>query len=128
VVGDTVREFQAPFVNLKDEKAEAALIEWATGGQPVPDVVSMMLAGEGGGARKLDLPSSELPPPTAVSLRQYADDNNLKLRTLERWRERTSGFPVEVATGAKGVKLYDRDHLKEFIRSRPMGEMLADIE
>jgi hypothetical protein len=122
VVGDSVREFQAPFVNLKDAQAEANLIGWATAGQPIPDVVSMMLAGEGGTTRKSDLSSVEVVPPTAISLRQYADEAGLELRTLERWRERQSGFPVEVATGANRTKLYDRDHLREFVRTRPMSE------
>jgi hypothetical protein len=128
VVGDSLKELQAPFMNLKDAQAEADLIGWATGGQPIPDVVSMMLLGEGGTTRIPKIDTSEVVPPQAVSLRQYADEAGLELRTLERWRAKRSDFPVEVATGANRTKLYDRDHLKEFVRSRPLSEMLPDFE
>lgn len=125
VVGDRLSEFQAPFVDLKGKvtpDAEAQLIDWATSGQPIPDVPSMMLMGEGGGSRLRDTPSQEAPSPQGISLRLYADEVGMDLRTLERWRERVSTFPVEVSIGAHGVKLYDRDHLREFVRTRRVAE------
>lgn len=49
VVGDTLKDFQVPFVDLKNEASPdsvAELIEWATGGLPVPDVAAMMAGWE----------------------------------------------------------------------------------
>jgi hypothetical protein len=121
VVGDSLREYQAVFMDLKGKKdpnAEADLIGWATAGQPVPDVVAMMLAGGGGGTRIDDLRMSEAVPPTGISLRQYADEAGLELRTLTRWRERRSDFPVESSMGANNTKLYERSVLRDYVRLR----------
>jgi hypothetical protein len=122
VVGDTLREFQVPFVDLKNEAAPdsvAQLIEWATGGRPVPDVAAMLASWEGvGGDDDVQFPSSEPPTPAGVSLRLYADQAGLDLKTLTRWRERRSDFPVEVGLGANGAKLYDQDHLRAYVRER----------
>lgn len=121
VVGDLVRELQAPFSDLKNQEREAALIEWATSGLPVPDVPSMMLAGGGGGGRNDHFPSSDTTtPPTqpGISLRLYAQEAGLELRTLERWRERRGDFPSFVSIGPRGVHLYDKDHLRAYVRER----------
>ena len=120
VVGDSLRDFQVPFVDLKNELSPdsvAELIEWATGGAPVPDVAAMLAEGVGGGHGE-DVPSSEPPTPAGISLRLYADQVGIKRETLERWRERRSDFPVEVGVGARGVKLYDQDHLRAYVRDR----------
>jgi hypothetical protein len=61
---------------------------------------------------------SEPVTPDGISLRQYADEAGLELATLTRWRERRSDFPVEVSLGANRTKLYDRDHLRDYVRSR----------
>jgi hypothetical protein len=121
VVGDALRELQAPFMDLKcvvDEHAEARLIEWATGGQPMPDVAAMILEAGVGGTRFVDLPRQEAVPPSGISLRQYADEAGLELKTLTRWRERRSDFPVESSMGANNTKLYERDHLRAYVRER----------
>jgi hypothetical protein len=121
VVGDTLREFQAPFMDLKEKKtpgAVARLIDWATGGMPGWDVPAAMLAGGGGGGENVRTPSSEPPTPEGVSLRLYADEAGLDVARLVRWRERRGDFPVEVALGARGVKLYERDHLRAYVRAR----------
>lgn len=117
VVGDTLRAFQAPWIDLEDEAVAAELIGWATGGAPGWDVVAAIEAG-GGGSGFEDVPSSEPPTPAGISLRQYADEAGLELKMINRWRERRSDFPVEVGLGARGVKLYDRDHLRDYVRSR----------
>jgi hypothetical protein len=134
VVGDTLREFQVPFVDLKEKKtpgAEARLIEWATGGRPGWDVPAAMLAGGGGGGgENVRTPSSEpvsaLPTPEGISLRLYADEAGLDVARLTRWRERRGDFPMEVALGARGVKLYDRDHLRAYVRERLREPVSAD--
>jgi len=121
VVGDALRELQAPFMDLKcvmSESAEADLIGWATGGQPIPDVAAMILEAGVGGGRFDHVPSSDPPTPQGISLRLYADEAGLELSTLNRWRERRSDFPVEVSIGARGTKLYDRDHLRAYVRDR----------
>jgi hypothetical protein len=121
VVGDSLRELQVPFMDLKGKSnpfAEAELIEWATAGQPIPDTVAMMLAGGGGGTPFDHSPSSIPVPPIGISLRQFAEEQGMELRTLERWRERRSDFPVEVSMGANRTKLYDRDHLRDYLRTR----------
>jgi hypothetical protein len=124
VVGDTLMAFQVPFMDLKEKKtpgAVARLIEWATGGEPVPDVVAMMAAWEpegGGGGSDVDFPSPEAPTPAGITLRQYADEAGLDLPRLTRWRERRSDFPSWVGMGANGAHLYERDHLRDYVRAR----------
>jgi hypothetical protein len=69
---------------------------------------------------------SEPPTPAGISLRQYADDAGLELKTLMRWRERRSDFPSWVAIGARGVHLYERDHLRDYVRERLREPVTAD--
>lgn len=116
VVGDVVRELQAPFVDIKDQ--EPRLIEWSTSGQSIPDVPGMMLLGGGGGTENGYHPTSEPPTPQGISLRLYAEEAGIELARLNKWREKRSDFPSEVSIGARGVKLYDRDHLREYVRTR----------
>jgi hypothetical protein len=124
VVGDTLREFQVPFVDLKNETAKdstAKLIEWATGGKPVPDMHEIMAAWPGVGSADQGTSEDALPtPPAGISLRQYADEVGVELKMITRWRERRSDFPVEVGYGGKpaNTKLYDRDHLRAYVRER----------
>jgi hypothetical protein len=132
VVGDVLRAFQVPFVDLKDEtnpNATAELIEWATGGLPVPDVSAMIDGWEPegwGGGGEAETPSSEPPTPAGISLRQYADEAGLDLKTLTRWRERRNDFPTWVALGARGVQLFERDHLKAYVAARLREPVGAD--
>jgi len=118
VVGDTLREFQVPFVDLKNETAKdstARLIEWATGGKAVPDVHEIMAAWPSGTTTdEAWAPRSEAVP-DGISLRQFADEQGLDLPKLRRWSERL-GFPAEVGVGANRTKLYDRDHLRTWVR------------
>jgi hypothetical protein len=53
-----------------------------------------------------------------VSLRQYADESGENLRTLRDWRDRRSDFPVEASRGANNTALYERDHLRAYVRER----------
>lgn len=124
VVGDVVRELQAPFMDIKDQ--EPRLIEWSTSGQPIPDVPSMMLMGGGGGGQMSESPTSEPPTPAGISLRLYAEEAGIELARLNKWREKRSDFPSEVSIGARGVKLYDRDHLREYVRTRLREPVTSD--
>lgn len=116
VVGDTLKEFQAPFCNIKQEIPR--LIEWATGGAPVPDVPAMMVGG--GGSGNVRMTSSAPPTPHGIGLREYVElyHPELELTTLIRWRERRSDFPEPVGSGERGVKLYARDDLDLFVLAR----------
>ena len=126
VVGDTLREFQVPFLDIKKDDG-AHVIEWAIGGRPVPDVHEMMADWEGcGGAQEAETPSSEPPTPAGISLRQYAEEAGLELTRLTRWRERRSDFPAWVGLGARGVHLFDRDHLRAYVRERLREPVSAD--
>lgn len=121
VVGDTVRTFQAPFVDLEDGEVVSELIEWATSGKMIPDVSAMIegwISEGGGGSHEMNNPSSEPPTPPGISLRMYAEQSGLELKTLLRWRERRSDFPAWVGLGANGAQLFDPDHLKAYVRDR----------
>jgi len=129
VVGEVVRELQAPFSDMKNE--EARLIEFATGGAPFPDVPEMMAAspvegGGGGGGQMTETPSSELPPPEGISLRQYAEEAGIDLQRLLKWREKRSDFPSWVAIGGRNTHLFDRDHLRAYVRERLREPVTAD--
>lgn len=131
VVGDTLRAFQAPFVDLKNEAAPdsvARLIEWATGGLPTPDVTAMIDGWEPSGTTTDDaeVARSEVVP-DGISLRQFATELDLDLPQVRRWSER-KGFPVEVGVGANRTKLYDRDHLKDWYRAYLRSDASADVD
>lgn len=113
VIGDTLHEFQVPFIGLEDRAATAAFTLWATSGAPVPDVAAMM-AGWATTTAEESMPSPEAVP-EGISLRTFAEEQCLDLPRLRRWSEK-KGFPVEVAVGANRAKLYDRDHLKAWVR------------
>ncbi len=115
VAGDTLKEFQAPFCDIK--KQVGRLIEWATGGAPMPDVPAMVLGG--GGGASMHSPSSGSPTP-GIRLREWVEQHHpeLELATVLRWRERRSDFPEPVALGERGVKLYDQEDLDLFALSR----------
>lgn len=102
VVGDTLREFQAPLVDLKVPEREAELIEWATSGLPVPDVSAMIA-----GFVPTDVVTQQVVqtprPEGATTLREYAAENGISLGAL---RQRVSRAGLE-SVGAEGsAKLY----------------------
>lgn len=120
VVGDTLREFQVPFLDIK--KGDGAhVIEWALGGLAVPDVAAMMASWvpDDATTAQADIPWSEaVSSPTAVSLRAFAEASGVSYQSLVNWRQRRPDFPVEVSEGANRTKLYDRDHLKAYTAER----------
>ncbi len=116
VVGDALKEFQAPFCDIKRE--EARLIEWATGGVPVPDVPSMMLPPTT--TAYAQEPSSEAVG--GVSLRDYAQSRSIDQGRLKEWRRtHTETFPGPVGSGPNRTALYDAADLDLFVLSREVG-------
>jgi hypothetical protein len=122
VVGDTLREFQVPFVDIKKDSG-AHVIEHAIGGRPVPDVVAMMAGGAT--TERREVLSSEVVTPDGISLRQFADEQGLNLATVRKWSDRRD-FPVEISIGANRTRLYDRDHLKTYVAARLREPATAD--
>lgn len=129
VVGDTLRKYQAPFLDLKDETdpdATAKLIEWATGGADRPDVPALLAdwlaAREEEEAWEAGTASSEAySSPPGVSLNQFAEQQGMTRKTLDNWKSRPLPgvpFPAEVGIGANRIKLYDPDHLRTYVRAR----------
>lgn len=114
VVGDELLEFQAPFMDIKNQPER--LIEWATGGAPIPDVPALMLTGGTG----LDQRTSrtQAPPPQGVSLRDFASQEGLDLAWLRRQIERRAEAPEPVETGANSTRLYDHGELRTFVALR----------
>jgi hypothetical protein len=118
VVGDTLKEFQVPFCDLKNESAR--LIEWATGGAPVPDVPAMMA---GVMTQVPTRENTEIPAASSglgISLSAYvAQRPGLTLAQLQNWRTRhTEAFPEHVAEGEKNAKLYRPEDLDLFVLLR----------
>lgn len=114
VVGDTLKEFQAPFCNIKQETAR--LIEWATGGAAVPDVPAMM-AGAAATAENARMPRSE-PVAAGVTLRAFAESRDISYQSLIDWRNRRPEFPNPIGEGEKRAKLYDEFELDAFVMAR----------
>lgn len=117
VVGDSLKEFQVPFVDLEQESDVAALIQWATSGAAVPDMDAMISAGVAT-TRIAETPSSEVVTPAGMSLRLFADSQGMSLATLRKWRSERADFPVPVGMGANRTDLFDQDHLKAYVRAR----------
>jgi hypothetical protein len=116
VVQDSLREFQAPFVDIKGEPER--LIEWATrGGKALPDVPAMMLGLGGGGAGNVDTHTSEAVP-QGVSLREFADLESVDLAWLRRQVERRPEAPQAVTEGANRTRLYNWGQLSAFVAER----------
>jgi hypothetical protein len=106
VVGDTLVEFQVPFMDLKEKKTPGAvgrLIEWATGGRPIPDVVAMMA----GFAPPVVVTQPEAQTPRSegvTTLREYAAAHALSLGTV-RMRVNRAGLERVGQEGATGLYL-----------------------
>lgn len=117
VVGDTLREFQVPRLELKDSQFMAEVTAWACSGAPVPDV-SAMVAGWApdpttttGNAEN---PSSGVVE--GVSLRDYCLARGIDLgRLREAKRSRTSAWPQKVRTGPNRTDLYAWEDLDAFV-------------
>lgn len=113
VAGDALKEYQAPFCNIKERAAE--LIAWATEGAPVPDVPAMMWGG--GATETVHTRRSEAVPP-GMSLSEYASAANVDLAWLRRQIERRPEAPQPVAEGPNRTRLYTRDDLDSFVTAR----------
>jgi len=119
VVGDTLREFQVPFVDLKNEQAPdsvAKLIEWATGGLPVPDVAAMVL-GSPTTTVSVETPTSEPVGESLVSRRDYVTARGLEATWLKE-QMRRSDAPQPVRTGPNRTGLYRWEDLDAFVGQR----------
>lgn len=116
VVGDVLREFQAPFMDIKGQPGR--LIEWVLGGCPVPDVPAMMHAAATTASASVARSEAVTAEVAGISLRLYAEERGVGIRSLRDWRDRRSDFPVEVGEGANRTKLYDREHLDRFVAAR----------
>jgi hypothetical protein len=121
VVGERLVEFQAPFMDLKNQLPR--LIEWATGGAPVPDVPAMM-AGDvpvmTTTYEDTETPWSETKSSAlGISLSDYvAARPGLTLTQLQNWRQRfPEAFPEAVGTRGR-ASLYDEHDLDLFVLVR----------
>jgi hypothetical protein len=131
VVGDTLAEFQVPFADLKNEAAR--LIEWATGGEAFPDVPAMLAGWQEGRGDDVTAPeqgiveASVVASSSIVSLRTFCDNTpGADYQSMINWRQRHRDFPVESGMGANRTKLYERDHLRDFLRARLREPATAD--
>lgn len=115
VVGDTLKEFQVPFVDLKNSGQMAAVTLWACSGRPVPDVTAMIAGwAPTTTTAEAENPSSEVVE--GISLRDYAAVSGLDLgRLREAKRSRTSTWPEKVGTGPNRTDLYAREDLDSFV-------------
>ena len=100
VVGDTLRELQAPFLEIKKRTAE--VIEWATGGAPIPDVVAMMIAGSVPPVVVTQPEIQNTRPEGTTTLREYAVKRGLSLGAL-RMRVNRAGLPTVGQEGSSGL-------------------------
>lgn len=111
VIGDTLRHFQVPFVDLKNEQAPdsvARLIQWATGGRPVPDVSAMILGAE---PVVVAPPEAENPRPEgATTLREYATASGRSLGALRMAVQRAGLEAVGQEGQANLYRLEELDH------------------
>jgi hypothetical protein len=125
VVGDVLREFQAPFMDIKDEAER--LIAWATGGNPIPDMVAMMnnnLMPQDPWSRALssdDEPTVELAG--VITLRNYVEQRpGLTMIQLRNWQARhPEGFPERqgmAASAGRPAALYVESALDDYVTHR----------
>ena len=127
VVGDTLRELQAPFIDLKgdeDPLAEAKFIEWCTSGEPFPDVYMLMMTqgADRNYTRQEAGSSGEGSRAPGVSLSGYVVQNpDVTLTQLQNWRKRyRPEMPNPIRT-VDSTPFYDPAELDAFVRTR-LGE------
>lgn len=117
VVGDTLKEFQAPFVDIKRQVPR--LIGWATGASPIPDVPAMMA---GVSATTRNAQNSRPEAVDGVSLRDFAAGRGIGLTQLRNWRNAAGeDFPQPVMEGPNRTALYDPADLDLFVLTRTGG-------
>jgi len=119
VVGDTLKEFQAPFCDIKQQTPR--LIQWATGGAPIPDVPAMMA----GAVPVVTTTANEDVASSGVvttSLRDFASSRGIELARLKNLRTvHSQTFPAPVAEGPNRTALYDPADLDLFLLARDSG-------
>jgi hypothetical protein len=115
VVGDTLKEFQVPFLDLKSSLAMADVAAWAQENGTVPDVTAMVAGFEPTTTTgSVENPSSEAVE--AVSLRDYCLARGIDLGKIrEAKRSRTTTWPQEVRTGPNRTALYTWEDLDAFV-------------
>src|SRR3982751_1985852 len=105
VVGDTLLEFQAPFMDIKGQPER--LIEWATSGASIPEVPAMMLTGGTGLDRVVTGHDQGKLDDGAVTttLRAYAEAHDLSLGAVRQKTNRASGLE-KFGKGQDGADLF----------------------
>jgi hypothetical protein len=76
------------------------------------------MLGLGGGATRDETPPWSEAVPQGVSLREFADTENVDLAWLRRQVERRPEAPQAVAEGANRVRLYAWEDLALFVMQR----------
>lgn len=127
VVGDTLREFQVPFVDLKSSEAMVEVTAWATSGRPVPDVTAMIAGWGEEQPATAETPRSEAVPQDGVSLKDYATARGQDLAWLRRQVERRPEAPQPVRVGANKTRLYAWEALDAFTLQR-LREPVSETE
>jgi hypothetical protein len=128
VVGDALKEFQVPFVDLKEKQtagAVARFLGWATGGLPIPDVPAMMADQD----QVVVVDRSENPSSgtTTCTLPEYVaarGGEHLTLKRLENWRSQDrEAFPL--SAGQRGrAYAYEWEDLDAYV-ARRLGESVT---
>lgn len=118
VVGDSVTQFQGPFMDIK--KGRKRLIEFVTGGNRIPDA-NLMMTQHGMPSDPWSEAGSSVDEPTIhmITLSSFvADREGLTLTQMQNWRKRDRSFPEPVGTGGKGADLYEEVELEKYVASR----------
>lgn len=119
VVGDSLKEFQAPFIDIKGHPER--IIEFATGGNPIPDMALMMKEGAqpqdpwSGPLSSGDDPTLELAATTTLG--KFAASHGLTVQQLHNWKGRDPRFPQP--EGKEGpADLYVLSALEDYLALR----------
>lgn len=118
VVGDSVTQFQGPFMDIK--KGRKRLIEFVTSGNRIPDA-NLMMTQHGMPVDPWPEAVSSIEEPTVhmVTLSNFvAERDGLTLTQVQNWRARDKSFPESVGTGDKSAALYEEVELEKYVSSR----------
>lgn len=106
---------QAAFPDVKHKPER--LLEWATGGDPLLNMKVLL-------QQQYTHPFPTPDPVTTqdrteefVTLRQFAEANDIKITNLRSWRDRYPGFPEPVGTGVGNASLYNEKDLSDWLEN-----------
>jgi len=114
VVGGQTTVFQAAFPDVKHKPAQLA--DWACSGDPLLNMKDLLSQAHTPTFPSASPVTAEAKTEEFVTLRQFAEANDLVLTSIRKWRDRYPGFPQSVGVGVGNASIYNEKDLSDWMR------------